>query len=107
MARILVTISRQLGSGGAIIGQQVAERLGIRYLDREMSGGRYALMKKRSRLEEREERMMGFGKLFSGNSLLGTPEAGISLPPFNFCTMKIFSWQSRLLSGKSLPGKVR
>jgi CMP/dCMP kinase len=31
-----VTISRQLGSGGAYLGQQLAEQLGILYLDREI-----------------------------------------------------------------------
>ncbi|HBE76557.1 MAG TPA: cytidylate kinase-like family protein [Firmicutes bacterium] len=32
----VITISRQLGSGGAYVGQQLAEQLGILYLDREI-----------------------------------------------------------------------
>ena len=34
--QIAITICRQLGSGGAYIGQQLANRLGIGYLDREI-----------------------------------------------------------------------
>ena len=32
----VITISRQLGSGGAYLGQQLVEQLGILYLDREI-----------------------------------------------------------------------
>lgn len=35
-AQIVITISRQLGSGGAYIGQQLAKKLDIFYLDREI-----------------------------------------------------------------------
>ncbi len=33
---LVITISRQLGSGGAFLGQQLAEQLGILYLDRQI-----------------------------------------------------------------------
>lgn len=33
---LAITISRQMGSGGAYIGQQLAKRLGFRYVDREI-----------------------------------------------------------------------
>jgi cytidylate kinase len=33
---LVITISRQLGSGGAYVGQQLAEKLGIFYADREI-----------------------------------------------------------------------
>jgi hypothetical protein len=35
-AETVVTISRQLASGGAYIGQRLAQRLGFRYVDREI-----------------------------------------------------------------------
>lgn len=35
-AQIVITISRQLGSGGAYIGQELAKKLNIFYLDREI-----------------------------------------------------------------------
>jgi len=34
--QIIITISRQLGSAGEYIGQQLAKELGILYLDREI-----------------------------------------------------------------------
>ena len=34
--KIIITISRQFGSGGSIIGQKVAERLGFYYCDKDM-----------------------------------------------------------------------
>ena len=37
-SQIVITISRQLGSGGAYIGQQLAKKLNIFYLDREIIG---------------------------------------------------------------------
>lgn len=33
---LIITISRQLGAGGAFIGQQIAKRLDLRYADREI-----------------------------------------------------------------------
>ncbi len=36
MALRIITISRQYGSGGRLIGKEVAERLGINYYDREL-----------------------------------------------------------------------
>jgi len=35
-SRITVTIARQLGSGGSYVGQQIANKLGIKYIDREV-----------------------------------------------------------------------
>ena len=36
MEKILVTIGRQYGSGGRMIGRQIAENLGISFYDREL-----------------------------------------------------------------------
>src|SRR3954447_24158316 len=33
---IIITIARQLGAGGAVLGQRLAQRLGFAYLDREI-----------------------------------------------------------------------
>jgi hypothetical protein len=35
-ARVLVALSRQMGAGGAYVGQAVARHLGVRYVDREI-----------------------------------------------------------------------
>jgi Cytidylate kinase len=58
---VVITISRQLGSGGAYLGQQLAEQLGMLYLDREIV---IQAAKKLSVLEEelepRDERRTSF-----------------------------------------------
>ena len=58
-----VTISHQIGSGGAYIGEKLSERLGIPFLDRailkEVSN---QLNLAESELEHREERLSSFGK---------------------------------------------
>lgn len=55
----VITISRQLGSGGAYIGQQVAKRLGIFYADREIiSEAAKKLSVREDELETRDERAL-------------------------------------------------
>lgn len=36
MSKIIITISREFGSGGHAIGQEVANRLGIEYYDQKI-----------------------------------------------------------------------
>lgn len=38
MAKRIITISREFGSGGRFIGEEVAKKLGIAYYDKEMIG---------------------------------------------------------------------
>lgn len=61
MIPIIVTISRQLGSGGACIGQQVARRLGVKYLDRQiLREAADILQEDAGILEKKEERLSSF-----------------------------------------------
>ncbi len=78
---ILVTISRQFGSGGAYIGQAVAKRLGYKYIDREIlsKAARY-LGQEEEALSGREERVGGFWENFFNAFSGGIPEAGY-VPP--------------------------
>lgn len=39
MKKIIITISREFGSGGRSIGKTVAEKLNIRYYDKELIKG--------------------------------------------------------------------
>lgn len=61
----VITISRELGSGGAFIGQQLAEKLNIFFADREII---HKAAKELSALEEdlesREEKMLSFWETF-------------------------------------------
>ncbi|NEW81551.1 MAG: cytidylate kinase-like family protein [Mariniphaga sp.] len=61
----VITISRQLGSGGAYIGQQLAKKLDIDYVDREilsLAAKQLALVE--ADLESRDERLLSFWNSF-------------------------------------------
>ena len=38
MTKRIITISREFGSGGRFIGEEVAKKLGIKYYDKEIIG---------------------------------------------------------------------
>jgi len=79
---VIVTISRQFGSGGAFIGRNVARRLGYEYIDREIlrQAARY-LGRDEEALSGREERVAGFWENFFNAFASGVPEAGYVPPP--------------------------
>jgi len=57
----VITISRQLGSGGAYIGQQLADKLNIFFADREIiSKAAHQLSTLEDNLESREEKLLTF-----------------------------------------------
>ncbi|MGV8059707.1 MAG: AAA family ATPase [Smithellaceae bacterium] len=61
----VITISRQLGSGGAYIGQQLAAKLNAFYADREIIGkAAQQLSVLEEDLESREEKMLSFWQSF-------------------------------------------
>ena len=76
----IITISRQLGSGGAYIGQQLASRLNILYADREIIS---EAAKKLSAVEEtlarREEKLSSFWKSLLRSYSFGSPD--VYIPP--------------------------
>ena len=64
-SQIVITISRQLGSGGAYIGQQLAKKLNIFYLDREIirqAAKKLSVLE--DELEPRDEKHCLFGNPF-------------------------------------------
>ncbi len=78
----LVTISRQLGSGGSYIAQQVARRLGFRYVDREvLSRATEYLGSEEESLASREERVSGFLEDLLRGFIYATPESAYVPPP--------------------------
>lgn len=61
----VITISRQLGSGGAYIGQQLAKKLNIYYADREiLSKAAKELRVLDKDLESRDEKLLSFWSSF-------------------------------------------
>jgi len=60
-SQIVITISRQLGSGGAYIGQQLAKKLNISYLDHEiirLAAKKLSVLE--DELEPHDERILSF-----------------------------------------------
>jgi cytidylate kinase len=79
---ILITVSRQLGSGGAYIAGQVAKRLGFRYVDKEvLSRATEHLGSDEENLAFREERVSGFIEDLLRGYTYGTPETAYVPPP--------------------------
>ncbi len=79
---ILITVSRQLGSGGAYIAQKVAKRLGFRYVDRDvLSRATEYLGSDEESLAFREERVSGFLEDLLRGFIYGAPESAYVPPP--------------------------
>ena len=77
-----ITIARQLGSGGSYIGRLLAERLGFKYVDREV----LRLAAQELRCDERElaaraERISSFWERVFRGFTLGAPDSPYSPPP--------------------------
>ncbi len=73
---LVITISHQLGSGGAYIGQKLSEQLKIPFVDREiLKRVAEQLNLAESELQGREERLSSFWESFSRIAVLADPEA--------------------------------
>lgn len=97
--KITITISRQLGCGGSYIGQVIATRLGIKYVDREV----LRLAAKEFGCDEetvaaRRERIASFWERVFGGLTFGTPDAPYTPPPLrNFSDRELFDKQTEIL----------
>ncbi len=81
-ATFVVTISRQIGAGGAYIGQALARRLGLRYVDREILQRAAVLLgREEGDLEPLEERTASMWDRMASILSLGAPEAPFVPPP--------------------------
>lgn len=96
---IVLTISRQFASGGAFIGQTVAQRLGLRYTDREIlaQAARVSGINEID-LESREERAAEIWKIAFRQYSLGPPEAPFVAPPMPALQERdLFALESRII----------
>ncbi|HNX65281.1 MAG TPA: cytidylate kinase-like family protein [Bacteroidales bacterium] len=76
----VITINRQLGSGGAYIGQKLAQKLNIFYADREIidqAAKKLAVLVED--LQSHEERIGSFWQKYMRSFAVGSPE--VYLPP--------------------------
>jgi cytidylate kinase len=94
-----ITISRQLGCGGSYIGQLLATRLGLKYVDREVL--RLAAQEfgcDEETVAAREERVASFWEVILSGLTFGTPEAPYTPPPLrNFTDEELFEKQTEIL----------
>ena len=78
-----VTISHQLGSGGAYLGEKLAGRLGIPFLDRDiLKEVARQLDLAEAELENREERLSSFWQNFNRVAVLSDPAWGLAVQPY-------------------------
>ena len=99
VVRTTVTIARRMGSGGAYVGRVIAERLGLRYVDREvLHRAAETLGVEASALEQSRERVSTFWERFFGSLSFGPPEGPYAPPPLrNFSDRAVFECQTGIL----------
>jgi len=80
---LVIAISRQLGAGGSVLGRRVAEKLGVKYLDRAiLEEAAKRLNEPLEAVESFEEKAPTFGERFLNAFAAGALEAGyLSLTP--------------------------
>jgi CMP/dCMP kinase len=80
--RTLVALSRQVGAGGAYVGQALSRLLGIRYVDREILQEAARILGRDDReLESLEERVSSLWDRMAAVLSWGAPEAAYVPPP--------------------------
>jgi len=99
MIKTTITISRQMGAGGSYIGQVIAKRLGLKYIDREV----LRLAAKEFNCDEetiaaRSEHVTSFWERVLGGLSFGALEAAYNPPPLgNFSDRELFEKQTQIL----------
>jgi cytidylate kinase len=98
-SRTTVTIARRMGSGGAYVGRVIAERLRLRYVDREvLQLAAERLGVEASAIERNRERVAGFWERFFGSLSFGPPEGTYAPPPVQAYSDKaLFECQTGVL----------
>jgi cytidylate kinase len=94
-----ITINRQLGCGGAYIGQQLAQKLNVFFADREIiSKAAKQFSTLEENLESREERMLSFWQSFSKSTTLnqGVYMAPVS-PILEFTDHELFAVEADII----------
>jgi cytidylate kinase len=94
-----VTIARRMGSGGAYVGRLLAERLGLKYVDREVLHlAAQVLGVEASSLEPSRERLSTFWERLFGGLSFGAPDGPYAPPPVRVCSDRtLFECQTDIL----------
>jgi cytidylate kinase len=95
----VITISRQMGSGGAYLGKRLASRLNVLYLDREIvSQAAKELKTPVESLESRDEKLTPFWRSLLESYAYVTPTAYVP-PPLHMPTdRELYSTESNIIT---------
>jgi cytidylate kinase len=98
--RCVVAISRQVGAGGAYVGQALARTLGIRYVDREILKEAASMLgRETAEIESLEERVSSVWSRMAGALAWGGPEATYMPPTLPALYEEdLFAIQARIIS---------
>ena len=94
----VITISRQLGSGGSYVGQQISQRLNIFYADREIireAANQLSLLEEE--LESRDEKISSFWKSFFQSFAFVEPDVYIPQKNFAPTDLELFKTESGII----------
>lgn len=95
---VLLTISRQLGSGGSYIGQEVARRTGVKYVDREILQEAAALLGAEAReVEGMEEQAASLWTRIATICSIGPPEGPYVPPPIPIKEDEVFKVEGNII----------
>lgn len=94
-----IAITRQLGSGGSYIGQEIARRLGYSYFDREIIRQAAAhLQEDENLISDRDERVCSFWEKLIHAFCVCAPEAGYTPPAFHpIHDSRLFETEARII----------
>jgi CMP/dCMP kinase len=99
MIKTTITISRQMGSGGSYVGQLIAKRLGLKYIDREvlhMAAEEFG--RDEQTITAPSERVTSFWERVLGGFSHAAPDSHYNPPPLgNFSDPKLFEKQTQIL----------
>ena len=95
---LVVTIARAVGSGGSFVGKRLANRLGCRYLDREvLVEAARRLRRDPEALETFDERHLSFWERTRMAYAFGIPDAPYAPPPMATDDMELFETQKTII----------
>ena len=96
--RLVITISHQLGSGGAYLGQKLSERLGLPFIDRDiLKKVAEQLNLAEADLDGREERLSTFWQSFTRYAIYADPAGCMGLENFTPTDRELFELESETI----------
>lgn len=94
----VITINRQLGSGGAYVGQKLAQNMNILYADNEIikeAAKQFSLLAED--LEYQEEKISSFWKSYFKSFAFSFPEIYASSPVVTLTDLELFAAETKII----------